>query len=187
MSDSTNRWDTRQLATMALLCSLSLLLSFIEFPIFPAAPFLKYDAAFVPLMICAFVYSTGAGIAIGAVQVVIHALITGNFFGAIVNLIVLTGYIAPAAALYSRGRTRKRALIGLIIGAAISIVCAILANLLITPIYTSTSFETVLAMIVPILLPVNAMKAAINSVLIFVLYKSVSNLIKPKKEQVKGR
>ena len=187
MPDSTNRWGTRQLATMALLCSISLLLSFIEFPIFPAAPFLKYDAAFVPLAICAFIYGTGPGCAIGAVEVVIHAIITGNFPGALMNFVILAGFIAPAAILYGKKRTWGRAMVGLVIGAVLSIILAIVMNLIVTPLYTGMPVDAIIAMIVPILLPFNALKAVINSVLVAVLYKGVSNLVKPKKEQVKGR
>ena len=34
---NTNRWSTKQLVTMALMCAIAILLSFLEFPIFPAA------------------------------------------------------------------------------------------------------------------------------------------------------
>lgn len=52
-----------------------------------------------------------------------------------------------------------------------------MGNLLITPIYTGTDVATVAAMIIPILLPFNALKIVINDVLAFVLYKPVENLM----------
>ncbi len=42
-------------------------------------------------------------------------------------------------------------------------------------------------MILPILTPFNLAKGALNAVLTLVVYKSVSNLVTPKKKQVKGR
>ena len=42
-------------------------------------------------------------------------------------------------------------------------------------------------MIVPILLPFNLLKGGLNAVLTVVVYKAVSNLITPEKNQVKGR
>lgn len=36
---NTNRWSTRQLVTMALMCAIAALLSFVQIPILPAAPF----------------------------------------------------------------------------------------------------------------------------------------------------
>ena len=38
--ENTNRWSTKQLVTMALMCAIAILLSFLEFPNFPAASFL---------------------------------------------------------------------------------------------------------------------------------------------------
>ena len=67
VQSESSRWSTRQLVTMALFCALATVLSFIEFPIFPAAPFLKYDASFVPIMVGGFAYGAGPGIIIGMV------------------------------------------------------------------------------------------------------------------------
>ena len=52
-------WSTRKLVLLALFTALSLILSFIEAPIFPAAPFLKYDpsaviAGFVWVLACSW-------------------------------------------------------------------------------------------------------------------------------------
>ena len=41
---NTNKWDTRQLVTMALMCAIGVLLSFVEFPLLPGVTWLKYDA-----------------------------------------------------------------------------------------------------------------------------------------------
>ena len=42
-------------------------------------------------------------------------------------------------------------------------------------------------MIIPVLAPFNLVKGALNAVLTLIVYKSISNLITPKKKQVKGR
>lgn len=179
-----NPWSTRQLVTMALLCSISILLSFIEFPIFPAAPFLKYDAGFVPIMIGGFAYGPGAGFAIGAVQIIIHGLFMADIPGSLMNLLAMTGFVLPASFIYLRIHTRKGAFIGLIVSSICSIALALAGNLIITPWYMGVDTATVVAMILPILLPFNALKAVINSVLTAIVYKGVSNLIKPEKERV---
>ena len=87
-SDSS-RWSTRQLVTMALFCALATVLSFIEFPIFPAAPFLKYDASFVPVMVGGFAYGAGPGIIIGVVTALTSAI--GLVFGGILGEKFKTG------------------------------------------------------------------------------------------------
>ena len=42
---NTNKWDTRQLVTMALMCAIGVLLSFVAFPQLPGGTRLKYDAS----------------------------------------------------------------------------------------------------------------------------------------------
>lgn len=184
---NTNRWDTRQLVVMALMCAISVLLSFVEFAIFPAAAWLKYDASFVPAMICGFAYGAGPGMAVGLISVVLHALMSGNFWGAVMNALVVCGYVIPAALVYKRMRTWTGAIIGLVLSFVAAIALAIVGNLLVTPIYAGMPMEAVADMIVPILLPFNIMKAALNSVITLAIYKAISNLITPKKDQVKGK
>ncbi|MDD6786294.1 MAG: ECF transporter S component [Eggerthellales bacterium] len=184
---NTNRWDTHQLVVMALMCAIGVLLSFVEFAIFPAAAWLKYDASFVPSMICGFAYGAGPGMAVGLVGVVLHGLMSGNFWGAVMNAIVVCGYVIPAALVYKRMHTWKGAIIGLVLSFVAAIALAIVGNLLVTPIYAGMPMEAVAGMIVPILLPFNIMKAALNSIITLVIYKAISNLITPKKDQVKGR
>lgn len=184
---NTNRWNTRQLVVMALMCAISVLLSFVEFAIFPAAAWLKYDASFVPAMICGFAYGAGPGMAVGLISVVLHALMSGNFWGAVMNALVVCGYVIPAALVYKFVRTWKGAIIGLVLSFVAAIALAIVGNLLVTPIYAGMPMEAVADMIVPILLPFNIMKAALNSVITLAIYKAISNLITPKKDQVKGK
>lgn len=184
VQSESSRWSTRQLVTMALFCALATVLSFIEFPIFPAAPFLKYDASFVPIMVGGFAYGAGPGIIIGMVTALLHGIITGNIAGAIMNILVVVGYVLPAALIYRKVHRRRGAVIGLIVGSLVSIGMAILGNLVITPLYTGTPLEAIIGMIIPILLPFNALKALINSLITLLCYKSISNLITPKKEQV---
>lgn len=184
---NTNRWDTRQLVTMSLLCAIGVMLSFIEFPLLPAAPFLKFDASIMPAMVCGFAYGPAAGLACGIVGAVIHGIIMADYWGAIMNVLVIIGYVLPAALIYRKMRTMKGAVLGLAAAVACSIVMAIVGNLAITPIYLNTPVEVVVGMIVPVLVPFNIVKALINSVLTLVVYKSISNLITPKKMQVRGR
>ena len=68
-----------------------------------------------------------------------------------------------------------------------AVILAIVGNLLVTPIYAGMPVEVVAAMIVPILLPFNTMKAALNAVITLAIYKAISNLITPKKNQVVGK
>lgn len=184
---NTNKWDTRQLVTMALMCALSALLSFIEFPLLPGVTWLKYDASAMPALVSGFAFGPAAGLAVGVVSAVIHGILLADFSGAIMNILVVTGFVLPAAFIYCKKRTFKSAVVGLVFSVMGATVMAILGNLVITPLYLGVPFDAVVAMILPILTPFNLIKAILNGVLTLIVYKSVSNLITPKKKQVKGR
>ena len=184
---NTNRWDTRQLVIMALMAAIATLLSFVEIPILPAAPWLKYDPSFVPSMVTGFAYGAGPGVAVGLVTAILHIFMTGNFWGGIMNILVVCAYVIPAALIYVRNHTWRGAAIGLIVGSVCQIVVAILANIVITPIYAGMPVEAVIALIIPVLIPFNVLKVVLNSIITIAVYKAISNLITPKKNQVKGR
>ena len=65
----------RKLVTMAMLAALSIVLVYVvHFPIFPAAPFLEYDPADIPILIGTFAYGPVAGIILTVVVSVIQGM-----------------------------------------------------------------------------------------------------------------
>lgn len=184
---NTNKWGTRQLVTMALLCAIGVLLSFIEFPLIPGVTWLKYDASAMPAMVCGFAFGTGGGLAVGIAGAIIHGMLMADFSGAVMNILVVIGFVVPASLVYQHGRTLPRAIIGLIASVVCAVIMAIVGNLVITPAYLGVPMDAVIAMILPILVPFNLAKGIINAVLTLAVYKSISNLITPRKQQVKGR
>lgn len=185
--NNTNIWSTRQLVTMALMTAIGVLLSFIEFPLLPGVTWLKFDASNMPAMVAGFAYGPGGGVAVGIVTAILHGLLMADFSGAIMNIIVVIFYILPAALIYKFKHTFAGAIIALIVGTLLAVVGAILGNLIVTPSWLGVPLEAVIAMIVPVLIPFNLLKGALNSVLTLIIYKSISNLITPKKDQKKGR
>ena len=146
---NTNKWDTRQLVTMALMCAIGVLLSFVEFPLLPGVAWLKYDASAMPAMVCGFAFGPAAGLAVGIVGAVIHGILMADFSGAVMNILVVTGFILPAALVYRRSRTFKSGVVGLVLSAIAATVMAILGNLVITPMWLGVPLDAVVAMILP--------------------------------------
>ena len=186
-NNNTNIWSTRQLVTMALMTAIGVLLSFIEFPLLPGVTWLKFDASNMPAMVAGFAYGPGGGVAVGIVTAILHGLLMADFSGAIMNIIVVIFYILPAALIYKYKHTFAGAIIALIVGTLLAVVGAIIGNLLVTPSWLGVPLEAVIAMIVPVLIPFNLLKGILNSILTLIIYKSISNLITPKKDQKKGR
>ena len=184
---NTNIWSTKQLVTMALMCAIGVLLSFIEFPLLPGAAWLKFDASNMPAMVAGFAYGPGAGVAVGILTAIIHGLLMADFTGALMNVLTVTCFVLPAAIIYRRKRTYPAAIVGLVLSVIAATLAAIVGNLIVTPTWLGVPFDAVVAMVLPILTPFNLLKGLINAVLTLVIYKSISNLITPKKDQKKGR
>lgn len=184
---NTNIWSTRQLVTMALMCAIASLLSFIEFPLLPGVTWLKFDASNMPAMVAGFAYGPAGGIAVGIITAIIHGLLMADFTGALMNIMVVVCFVLPAALIYKKMHTFTGAIIGLVFSIIAGVIGAIIGNLLLTPSWLGVPFDAVVALIIPVLIPFNIIKGLINAVLTLIIYKSISNIITPKKDQVKGR
>jgi len=199
------RIPARQLATMALFIALGAVLSFIEFPLLPGAAFLKYDAALVPALLAGFAYGPLAGCIVATLTPWIHALMDGNLWGGLMNNVINIAYLLPAALIYKASRGLKKPasgatmpgintaapgipakgmsgnialFVGLAVACVLAVAAAIAMNLVVTPIYTGMPLQAIIDMILPILLPFNILKTLLNSVLGFVLMKSLHSFIK---------
>ena len=72
---SNAKQNTRKLAVMAMLVAISVVLVYvIHFPIFPAAAFLEYDPADIPILIGTFAYGPVAGLLLTVVAAVIQGV-----------------------------------------------------------------------------------------------------------------
>ena len=138
-------------------------------------------------MVCGFAYGPGAGTAVAAMAIVIHALTTGDWVGALMNLVATLGYILPAAIVYQKMHTYKGAVIGLVLGVIAATALSMVANLTIGVWFWYGAVDVIAPLMIPAVLPFNLIKTVLNSVLTLAVYKAVSNLITPKKDQVKGR
>ncbi|MBY4797244.1 ECF transporter S component [Collinsella sp. AGMB00827] len=157
------RISPQRIALAGLLTAGSLLASFIQIPIFPAAPWLCYDPSGVICLIAALVFGPGLGVAVAIISWIPRMFL--DPFGVIMGILNTCAFIVPAAIIYEKSRkSRAGSIAGMVVGAVAAIVLSCAANLIITPLYTPVPVETVVQMIIPILLPFNALKMLINVV-----------------------
>ncbi|WP_404978524.1 ECF transporter S component [Bifidobacterium aquikefiricola] len=173
---SEGRWSTRRIAIYALFVALAIVASFIELPIFPAAPYLKYDPSGIVSLIAGFAFGPMAAVLVSILSSIPHMF--ANPLGSIMAIVVALGLSVPASLLYRRFHSRIGALYGILLGSACALIIAILGNLVVTPLYANISVSQVIAMILPILLPFNLLKLAIHGVVTFIIYKPISMLVK---------
>ncbi len=188
MSEKMNR--TRMLTTLSVLTALSIVLMlFIRFPIFPAAPYLEYEPMDIPILIAGFAYGPIAGLVVTVVSCLIQGLTVssavGGWVGILMHFIATGTFVTIASLIYRRKHSILGAVIGLLAGVISMAAIMIPANLIITPAFYGTPVDVVKSMILPILLPFNLIKAGINAAVTFVIYKPLRRFIikKPVKTQ----
>ncbi|MBW3087167.1 ECF transporter S component [Bifidobacterium sp. 82T24] len=172
----SGRWSTRRIAVYALFVALTMVTSFIELPIFPAAPWLKYDPSGIVCLIAGFAFGPSAAAIVSVLGFAPHLF--GDPWGTLMAIGVALALSVPASLVYKRWRSRTGAVAGILLGAVIALAVAIGGNLVITPIYAHMTVAQVAAMIVPILLPFNLLKFAIHGVVTFAVYKPITNLLR---------
>ena len=174
----TNR--TRRLTLMAMFAAMAYVIMVVgRFPI-SSVDFLKYDPKDVVLAISAFILGPLPGLAITFVVAFLEMLTvsTTGPIGFLMNLLSSAAFICPAAVLYKRRHTLRGAGLGLAAGVASATALMLLWNYFVTPYYMGYPREAVAAMLVPVFLPFNLVKGAINAAVTMLVYKPVSRALK---------
>lgn len=179
---SKQKISTKQMVAMAMLSAISIVfITLVRFPIFPAAPFLEYDPADIPILIGTFLYGPIAGFILTVIVSVIQGATVSagsGIIGIIMHIVATGSCTLIAGTIYFRNKTRKSAVIALTVGAITMTIAMVLLNLVLTPLFMGAPLEAVLAMMVPIIIPFNLVKSGMNCFITFFLYKSISHVIK---------
>lgn len=170
------KFTTRMLTGMAMLSALSIISLFIiQFPIFSAVPFMKYDVADIFIFLGTFMYGPISGLIMTAVVSLIQGFCMGGdgIVGAFMHFLATGTFALVAGYIYKRNKTIKGALKALIIGFCVWVVVMVLADLLIIPLFTPAITISAVVGLLPILIAFNVIKAGVNSILTFLVYKQV--------------
>lgn len=176
----TSREKTVRLAKMGMLVAISIVLVyFIHFPIFLAVAFLEYDPADISILIGTFAFGPLAGILLTVVTAVIQGVTVSaasGLYGIIMHVISTSVLVLVSGLIYKYNKTRKGAVIALLCGVAAMTLVMIGANMIITPLFMGVPRNIVWSLM-PFIAGFNAIKAGINSVVTFLLYKRISGFL----------
>ncbi len=188
---------TRYLVRIAVLSTIAFILMYIDFPIpmlFPA--FLKIDASDIPAILGAFSMGPVAGVLIELIKNILHFIVKGSETGGVgqlANFLIGCAWVIPIGLIYKRKKTKKNAIMGLIVGAVSMIVIAGVVNYYITlPFYeTMMPMEAIVGMgsvvnpaikdyftlVLYGITPFNVLKTLSISIITMLVYKRVSPIL----------
>jgi len=129
MTKIKRKMTTRELTTMAILSAIAAILFMIEIPVFPAVPFYKLDFSNLPVLLGAFALGPVQGVLILLLKSLLGLLhTTSGGVGELADFIVGCAMVIPAGLIYRKNKSRKGAVIGMLVGTVCAIIAAILAN-----------------------------------------------------------
>ena len=173
--------STRTLTLAAMFAALAYIVTVvIHIHLIAAAPFLTYDPKDVILAVCGFILgpipALTTTVAVSLLEMLTISA-TGPI-GFVMNLLSSASFVLPAAIFYQKKRTLRGAAAGLAVGVASVVVMMLLWNYFITPLYMGTPRDAVAAMLLPVFLPFNLIKGALNAAITMLIYKPISRALK---------
>ena len=134
----------------------------------------------VVITIGGFMMGPMASLVISAVVALVEMVTISQTgpIGCLMNLISTCSFACTAALIYKKKHSINGAVVGLLAGSVAMIGAMLLWNWLITPLYMGTPRSAVEAMLLPVFLPFNALKAGLNTALILGLYKPLTTALR---------
>lgn len=164
--------NVKQMVLLAMLAAVAYIsVSLIRIPV---VLFLSYEPKDVIITIGGFLLGPIASFLISLTVSLLEMVTISQTgpIGALMNLLSTCAFACTAALVYKRKHTLSGAVLGLITGTVVMVTTMLMWNWLITPLYmTGTSRSDVVAMLIPVFLPFNLLKAGLNSSFILLLYK----------------
>lgn len=164
---------TKKITMVAMLCAIAYAsVAVCRIPLFN---FLEYEPKAIIITIGGFIMGPLTAFLVSLIvsTVELITISTTGFIGWIMNLLANCAFACTAAIIYKKKHTFSGAIIGLTAGTLCMTAIMLLWNYLIIPLYMGYPREAVAAMLIPIFLPFNLIKGAINTGITMLLYKPI--------------
>lgn len=171
---------THRLTLMSMFAALAYIIMVVGRIPISSVDFLKYDPKDVILIISGFILGPMPGLAITFVVALIEMLTVSStgLIGFLMNFLSSAAFLWPAASIYKRRHTLRGAGVGLAIGVLLMTALMLLWNYFVTPYYMGYPREAIAAMLLPVFLPFNLVKGALNAAITILVYEPVSRALK---------
>lgn len=165
----------KKLVTLAMLTAVTYVVMLLCKSIPDVAGFLQLEVKETIVCIGGFIYGPVSAAIIALVVAVIEMFTVSGTgpIGCIMNVLATAVFACTASFIYKKNHSRNGAIIGLGVATLALTVVMILWNYLITPLYMGVPREAVAEMLLPIFLPFNLVKGALNMAATLIIYKPV--------------
>lgn len=183
MKKNSSKLYIKKIVVMALFCAMAYVTCFF-LRISGIGGFLSFEIKDTIIALAAMLFGPVAGVAISFVVALMEMISFSSTgpIGALMNFVSSAVFSACAGAVYIYCPVIKKRISGAILGLATAVIAMtavmIPMNIIFTPIYQNVPVEVVEGLILPLLMPFNAIKATLNASLIMMLYKPISTLLK---------
>ncbi|MGI6020558.1 MAG: ECF transporter S component [Lachnospiraceae bacterium] len=134
---SKKKMSVRNIAVTAMLSAIAFILMYLEIaiPIMPS--FIKFDFSDLPALLGSFALGPLYGAIICFIKNVLHLAVSQSMFvGELSNFILAVLFVVPAGLIYKKKKTKKRALIGGLVGMVVMGVLSLVTNYFVVyPVY----------------------------------------------------
>ena len=194
-----NLLNIKNIAIIGMMSALAAVLMIFEFPLpFIAPPFYKLDLSEIPVLIGAFMLGPVAGVIIEMIKILLNLLMdstTTAFVGEFANFTIGCALVIPASIIYRRHKSKKTAVIGMVVGSIFMAIAGIFINAYVMlPFFSQTvmpmeniiamgtaihpAIDNVLTFCLLTVAPFNALKGVLVSIVTILIYKKISILLK---------
>lgn len=194
-----NYFTTSRITKIAMLSALACVLMMLEFRLPFLPPFYKLDFSEIVVLIGGFAMGPLAAVLIEAFKVILNLIFSPTetaFVGEIANFLIGCSFTFTAALYYQKHKTKKSALVSMILGTIVMcVVGAIMNAFILLPVYSyfygmplealidmgtavNASITSLETFVIFATTPLNLIKGVLNCVIVTIIYKRVSPLLK---------
>ncbi len=197
--NTKKKMTTKMITQIGMLGAIATVLMLFEIPLPFAPSFYEIDFSEVPVLIGCFSMGPLAGALIELVKIILNFVINGTMtagVGEVANFIIGCSLCVPAGIIYKKNKTKKGAVLGLLVGTMFmtTLGCFVNAYILL-PTYAAAfqipiegliemgtavngNIHSLFTFVMFAVVPFNLLKGVLDSIIVMAVYKKISPILK---------
>ena len=146
----------------------------------PMIAFLKYDPKDIVFMLGGMAFGPLATVAMSVGVSVIEFMTVSSDgpIGLLMNILATVSFVTTATIIYRKNYSTLNLVVGLIAGSLLTTLVMVAWNYIVTPWFLGIPRPEVVKMLVPVIIPFNLIKSAINSAIIIIIHEPALRVFK---------